>query len=428
MGDAERAAEERLVDEIRRGRCIAFLGAGFSAPVCRSWPRLLEAIATEVKDATVREQVATLVARGGGHDYEVAAQILEDAFAGDETARLLDVVRAHTRKKDCSDDDRETMAMRTRLLAGIPFSAILTTNFDDVLDGRVLDAETYGDLLRETDRRWVEKRFWRRSERVDVLKLHGDLAGERGITLSRRGYRKRLYAEPGYLNVLRSVFLTKTLLFLGFSFSDGYLNELRSEALAYVGKNAATPTLAYAVIPDLPDAVRAHYAKHEGIHVFSFASDGPRGYGFLDDFLEGLHRQTNPAKVMGPRLENRRILWVDPSEQNNARGVAYLREASRGLCTIDLEPSHSSAIARAKSGNYDLVITRWGHHPKRPADAVVLLEGLRREDVRTPVVVFASGAHAVENREAALRLGALEYTSDWETLFEVIDRRFGPPP
>jgi hypothetical protein len=421
-------AHERLVDEIRRGRCIAFLGAGFSAPVCRSWPELLEAITTEVKDASVREQVRSLIARKGGHDYEVAAQILEDAFASDDTARLLDVVRAHTRKRDCSDEDRQRMETRTRLLASIPFSAILTTNFDDVLQGRVLDAETYGDLLREADRRWVEKRFWRKSDRVHVLKLHGDLAGERGITLSRRGYRKRLYAEPGYLNVLRSVFLTKTLLFLGFSFSDGYLNELRSEALAYVGKNAATPTLAYAVIPDLHEAVSAHYAKHEGIHVFSFDSKGPRGFGYVEDFLQELADRTNPAKVMGPRLENRRILWVDPSEQNNARGVAYLRDASRGLCTIDLEPSHASAVARAKDGKYDLVITRWGHHPNRPADAVVLLEGLRREDVRAPVVVFASGAHADVNREAALGLGALEYTSDWETLFEVIDRRFGPPP
>jgi hypothetical protein len=65
------AAEQRLVEEIRSGRCIAFLGAGFSAPVCRSWPRLLEAIATDVKDATAREQVMQLIARGGGHDYEV---------------------------------------------------------------------------------------------------------------------------------------------------------------------------------------------------------------------------------------------------------------------------------------------------------------------------------------------------------------------
>jgi hypothetical protein len=57
----------------------------------------------------------------------------------------------------------------------------------------------------------------------------------------------------------------------------------------------------------------------------------------------------------------------------------------------------------------------------------VLLEQMRRRDLRVPVVVFASGDHADENREAAFRLGALEYTSRWDALFAVIDRRFSDP-
>ena len=88
----------------------------------------------------------------------------------------------------------------------------------------------------------------------------------------------------------------------------------------------------------------------------------------------------------------------------------------------------AEAAAKLAAQTYDLVITRWGHHPKSDPDAVVLLEAMRKMDARVPVVVFASGAFAEKNREHAFRLGALEYTSDWETLFEVIDRRFGPPP
>lgn len=73
---------------------------------------------------------------------------------------------------------------------------------------------------------------------------------------------------------------------------------------------------------------------------------------------------------------------------------------------------------------YDLVITRWGHHPHGPADGETLLHEMRHGDVRVPVVVFASGDHAEENREVALRLGALEYTFEWDALYAVIDRRF----
>lgn len=419
-----------LVAEIKAGHCIAFLGAGFSAPVCRGWGDLLAEVSGAASDPSVKTHVDALVARGTGRDYEVAAQLVEDAFAESPTSALLEAVRRSTKKPVVTPEERALMKRRSELLLGIPFAAILTTNFDEVLPGRVLDGDTYGELLREADRRWLEKRFWKRETiATPVLKLHGELRGDKGITLSRRGYRARLYAEPGYLNVLRSVFLTKTLLFVGFSFNDEYLNELRSEALAYIGRHASATPLAYAIVPDMPPAVCAHYAKHEGMHLFSYDS-GPqrREHDAVDTLLEHLHQATNPLVIMGKRLDGKRILWVDPSDQNNARGRAHLADAARGLCTIDLAGSPDEAFARLPDGRYDLVITRWGHHPRAAPDAVVLLEKMRANDVRVPVVVFASGAFAGENRERALGLGALEYTSDWEALFEVIDRRFAPPP
>lgn len=420
---------EHLVEEIKGGRCMAFVGAGFSAPVCRTWGKLLVAISERAGDTTVLEHVRALVARGGGRDYEVAAQIVEDAFAGDDTTKLLEAVRQTTRRPGVNDEDRRLMKRRSELLLGIPFAAILTTNFDDVLAGDVLDGETYGELLREADRRWLEKRFWRRGVVTPVLKLHGDLRGTKGITLSRRGYRARLYAEPGYLNVLRSVFLTKTLLFIGFSFNDEYLNELRSEVLAYLGAHASRMPLAYAMVPDMPAQMCAHFEKHEGVRLFTYDSGPDRSeHAAMDQLLERLYEATSPTKIMGARLSGKRILWVDPSDQNNARGRAHLAEASRGLCTIDLAASPAEATVKLSFEPYDLVITRWGHHPRSAPDAVVLLEAMREMSEHVPVVVFASGAFADENRERALRLGALEYTSSWEALFEVIDRRFGPPP
>ena len=131
---------------------------------------------------------------------------------------------------------------------------------------------------------------------------------------------------------------------------------------------------------------------------------------------------------MGPLLRGRRILWADPSEQNNQFGHRFLHEAAQGLCAIEVARSPAEALARLSTNDYDLVITRWGWHAHRPADGEELLVAMRAADRRVPVVVFASGFKAAENRERALRLGALEYTSSWDALFEAIDRRFGAPP
>jgi CheY-like chemotaxis protein len=161
------------------------------------------------------------------------------------------------------------------------------------------------------------------------------------------------------------------------------------------------------------------------MHVFGYGTPGDKEHRGFDDFLADLHARTNPAAIMGRRLEEKRILWVDPSTDRNARGRKYLEDATRQLCTIDLARTPDEAIALLRAGDsYDLVITRWGHHPRGPADGEALLHQMRQHDVRVPVVVFASGDHAQENREVALRLGALEYTFDWDALYAVIDARF----
>jgi len=69
LSDAE--ARARLINEVQAGRCVAFVGAGFSAPVCRSWGALLEAIAGEVRDGRVRgaEQNREVALRLGALEY-----------------------------------------------------------------------------------------------------------------------------------------------------------------------------------------------------------------------------------------------------------------------------------------------------------------------------------------------------------------------
>ena len=51
-----------LIQEIRQGNCVAFIGAGFSAPAVPDWDTLLSRIAqsTEIEDGT-RDRVARLL-------------------------------------------------------------------------------------------------------------------------------------------------------------------------------------------------------------------------------------------------------------------------------------------------------------------------------------------------------------------------------
>ncbi len=142
----------RLVDAIGHGRCVAFVGAGFSAPAVPTWTALLASLADHCDQAPAN-QVASLIGRGAGRDLEAAAQIIRDSLSDEATASALDAA--------LSDHDPNAVAERVRMLLSIPFRAILTTNFDPILSGRVPDPDVYLSVLRN-EARWTNERFWDR--------------------------------------------------------------------------------------------------------------------------------------------------------------------------------------------------------------------------------------------------------------------------
>ena len=384
---------DALAQEVIAGRCVAFVGAGFSAAVCRLWHELLAAVATEVKSAEVRAHVEALLAERNAH-------AVRDGRA-DPRGRLQEPARptissgpppAHAPEGGVERRSGARCDRRRTLLTEIPFAAILTTNFDDELTRRRARRQHVCHVAARAGSRWLEQRFWKRSSRV--LKLHGDLHRGTGVTLSRRGYRTRLYSEPGYLHVLRSVLLTKTVLFLGFSFTDEYLNELRSEVLAYLAPEGKTPRYAYALLKDVPAAMRTHFRDHEAMHVFDYAKGHrDRIIGGFDEFLAALHASTNPAAIMGRRLEKRRILWVDPSTDRNARGRTISPTRRAGSAP-------SISLADARRGDR---VARRGRRELRPRHHALGSSSAAAADAETLLAADATARRA--GARGRVRLG-----------------------
>lgn len=423
------AAFDELVERIAKDNVIAFVGAGFSIPASgMTWLRLLQTLAAT--DPETRA-VATLLAgeRPTHAAFEAAAQMLQDAWSPEELRRRLDAALTPSAPLPRVMEDRLTW------LRGIPFEAVFTTNFDRLLVGSVATPEAFGDLLRGARRRWWESRYWERGAAgAPVIKLHGDLAAQDPkLVFTRRDYRQRLYLDPTYAGFLRSVLATRTVLYLGFSFTDAYLNELRSETLAMLGFERGAPPTAYAVMADVPRELAAYSRDHEGIHIFSYPTADDPAHRGLDHFLEALHARARPGAKLGALLAGRRILWLDPHPDNNDFGRAFLADASGDAgCTIVAATTWQEAMARVEAEPpFDLILTHWGEDQATRragspcANAERLLEELSTSDARAPVIVFASHVRMTERKRRALRAGAVAYAFAWERLFEEMERVLG---
>ena len=134
----------RLVNEIRAGNCVAFVGAGFSAAAVPGWVNLLRALAdTPGVSADDRALIGRLISGEPpvSKDLEAAAQILRDRIGPEG---FPDALRSAMPRPPLNDQ----MHRRLDLLRGIPFRSVLTTNFDGLLEGHPPGREAYLRVLR----------------------------------------------------------------------------------------------------------------------------------------------------------------------------------------------------------------------------------------------------------------------------------------
>lgn len=372
--------------------------------------------------------------KGSSHAYDEAAQTLEWKLTRDTFVKELQQRLATPANLSAG------MLNRLRWLRAIPFRAILTSNFDTLLDGDTPGNSAYRSVLRPKATAWWEGTFWGDTPyKAPILKIHGDVRKPETIVLTRRDYRQLLYRHPGYQDFLRAVLAHHTVLYLGFSFTDAYLNELRSETLALLGYDSKdSPATAFAIANDVPPATCRHFKEHEGVHMISYQTrtddSQPADHMGFDRLLEELHDKTNPVFQFGRLLGNKRLLWVDWHPGGNAavnrffsaaKEIAHVQLGSLQIETATTAADGLSHLQRAQDDGrpFDIVITQWG---RLPSTAEELLEGMRRQDLRAPVIVFSKPIDATARKKKALALGAQAYCYRYDELLRALDHVLSP--
>lgn len=401
----------QLVSAILNGRCVAFVGAGFSAMVTPTWTKLLERIAQKLNVPFTRPS------KGNALLHEAVGQQLRDR-AGKHWERLVyEVLEEHRRRAGAAS--KKALTRRCERLLSIPFKAILTTNFDLSLGSTCdeLGPSVYSEVLREERPRWwkAPSSPGQEERRTPLIKLHGEANGHSmklPLVFGRVDYRHRIYKDRNYASFVRSVFAEYTILFLGVSFTDAYLNELRSEVLQLVHRPRSKIPWGYAIVNQPLPMFRTFLQDVEGINVLP-----TKRHGQFDRWLKAIADRTSVAGRLKQLLPNRRIVWVDPHHaQNNEEGLRLLGEAAKVKALGSYKKLKESA-----HGSADVILTNFGHEEGL---AFSLLERIRTWRSRPPVIVFSSPAPRrllIKNRRECLRRGAWEYTTQWDELYRAIE-------
>lgn len=201
-----------LVNDIAQRRVVIFMGAGASKWAMphdgipyKDWPEFLRYANTKVRSKSLRKIVETMIV---DLDYLMASELIKRALEdkwlpllSEEFQKAADISRLH----------KAVVALDPRI--------ILTTNFDKLIENawNQAGATKYPTIVSKIDS-VVFKLF--RDQDNYLIKIHGSIDSPENIAFDKTSYQRDAFSNRNYIELLSTLLLTHTFLFIGFSMTD----------------------------------------------------------------------------------------------------------------------------------------------------------------------------------------------------------------
>ncbi|MFZ3421337.1 SIR2 family protein [Vibrio harveyi] len=195
---------KNYLNEINENNAAIFAGAGLSTAVGYvNWKELLRPLAEEIELDIERESDLVSVAQYHLNDngrHKINQQLISEIATNREP----------------SDNHK--------ILSRLPISTYWTTNYDKLIEKSLEDFDKIVDV------KYTNMHLAMTKPKRDavVYKMHGDIDHPDTAVLTKDDYERYVIEHGPYVNALSGDLISKTFLFLGFSFTDPNLDYIMS--------------------------------------------------------------------------------------------------------------------------------------------------------------------------------------------------------
>jgi len=361
---------------MRAGRCALFVGAGLSAPAgLPTWGALIDHVIAEATpwavdpklfperidlaepvDETLREPVLAAIraalgrarfntlcrrierATGTRMDLQVLYKLLDvvfhDSVDRSELGKLAESKRYTELAGHCRDrlgherfhdlvrqllTPRGDLPATHRDIVCTPFSCVVTTNFDTLLEdayarygGSGVPRAPAGAELGQQGTLLLDRGFF-------VLKAHGDALRPETMIFTADDYRRVIHSNPAFQAIMSGILLTHAVLFVGYSLNDVNFRLLLDNQLTIFNGNVPPR---YAILSGVGAAECEILWRTAKLHVLSY----PEGqHAELGRCLSVLADQDTSARRRKPKVTS-----VEPAEKSRLESLSTLVIDSNG--------------------------------------------------------------------------------------------------
>lgn len=219
----------RLKQAIDNKQAIIFIGSGLSARVFTdmgkrypSWTELLKkynewSLQNDLINKTEYDMIDEIIGKG---NLTIAAEVLRQKSSNTDFGAFFDEIFRNDNRFDHVHN----------AILDIPFAYILTTNYDAIIESAYRAKYNSEIPVYTWDQvNMVNKRI--NDDDLFLFKLHGTYDRADTVILAENDYRK-LYHKEAFLDTLKSIFINKSILFVGFGYNDVAITRIISN-IAY---------------------------------------------------------------------------------------------------------------------------------------------------------------------------------------------------
>lgn len=206
--------KKKFVKALREDTAAVFAGAGLSLPCGYvNWKDLLREIATELGLDVEREN--DLVALAQYHRNEMNSR----------SSINQEIIERFTKDFELSNNNK--------ILARLPIKYYWTTNYDQLLETALKESNKKVDvkITNENLATNLPKR------NAIVYKMHGDVSQPSDAVITKDDYESYNSKRQLFTTTLQGDLISKTFLFIGFSFDDPNLEYVLSRIRVLLGEN-----------------------------------------------------------------------------------------------------------------------------------------------------------------------------------------------
>lgn len=208
-----------LIEKISQDKCVVYVGAGLSMGAgLPRWQTLLERmIEWSLNHGISFSNKTDLEKMIGEGKFLKVANIIVKKMGNQRFGEFLISV---FRKPGLKPTEAHF------LLAEIPFTSVLTSNYDKLIESAYIVARGGESVPVFTHSNHKDLAAVLSSKEFHILKTHGNIDDIESVVLSLEDYQRLMHSNELYKIYLQQIFTSKTVLFLGFSLTDPDLTSI----------------------------------------------------------------------------------------------------------------------------------------------------------------------------------------------------------